>query len=123
MNKKTALISLYSDDVKGVPPLALLYLATALKKQGLESKIIHRNAKDFEEVIKEVEDYGPALVGMSVFTGYHNKKYVELSRYLNWSRIWITPPLTPISAALILKTKTAKSSSIPEGILWIWTII
>ena len=39
------------------------------------------NAKDFEEVIKEVEDYGPALVGMSVFTGYHNKKYVELSRY------------------------------------------
>jgi len=43
-NKKVALISLYSDDVKGVPPLALLYLATALKQNNHDAKIIHKNA-------------------------------------------------------------------------------
>lgn len=80
--KKTALISLFLDDVKGIPPLALLYLATALKKSGYESKIIHRNVKEIDKVIAEVEAYQPDLVGMSVFTGYHNKKYVELSRIL-----------------------------------------
>ncbi|MBU1131507.1 B12-binding domain-containing radical SAM protein [Patescibacteria group bacterium] len=80
-NKKVALISLYSDDVKGIPPLALLYLATALKKNGHQAKIIHKNASESGAVIKEVKDCQPDLVGMSVFTGYHNKKYVELSRF------------------------------------------
>ena len=81
-NKKVALISLYSDDVKGVPPLALLYLATALKQNNHDAKIIHKNASQFEEIITEVDEYRPDLVGLSVFTGYHNQKALELSRIL-----------------------------------------
>lgn len=80
--KKVALISLYSDDVKGIPPLALLYLATALKNHGHESKIIHKNANNSGDIVAEIEDYQPDLIGMSVFSGYNNKKYVALSREL-----------------------------------------
>ena len=80
--KKVALISLYSDNVKGVPPLALLYLATALKNNGHESKIIHKNANDSGDIVAEIENYKPDLIGMSVFSGYNNKKYVVLSREL-----------------------------------------
>jgi radical SAM superfamily enzyme YgiQ (UPF0313 family) len=80
MNKKVALISLFIDDVKGIPPLGLLYLATALKKSGIESKIIHRNVREIDNIIKEVNEYKPDLIGMSVFTGYNNIKYVELSQ-------------------------------------------
>jgi len=80
--KKVALISLYSKNTKGIPPLALLYLATSFKKNNIQSKIIYREGEEVKEIIKEVEDYKPDLVGMSVFTGYYNKKNIELSRIL-----------------------------------------
>ncbi len=80
--KKVALISLYSKNTKGIPPLALLYLATALKKNGYSAKIIYKDEDEVDGIIKEVENYKPDLIGMSVFTGYFNKKYIELSREL-----------------------------------------
>ncbi|MFH1523301.1 MAG: radical SAM protein [Patescibacteria group bacterium] len=82
ISKKVALISLYSRGVKDIPPLACLYLATALKKNGFDAKIIHEDANNYNKVVSDVEAYKPDLVGMSVFTGYNNKKYVELSRLL-----------------------------------------
>lgn len=82
MRKKIAIISLYADDVKGIPPLAPLYLATALKKNGYSVKIIHKNIKDVGRIITEIENYHPNLVGMSVFTGYNNKEYIQLSQKL-----------------------------------------
>ncbi len=82
ISKKVALVSLYLPDVKGIPPLGLLYLATALKQAGHDFKIIHKEAGMTGEVISEIEQYQPDLVGMSVFTGYNNKKYVDLSKDL-----------------------------------------
>jgi radical SAM superfamily enzyme YgiQ (UPF0313 family) len=89
--KKIALVSLCKGEVNSVPPLALLYLATALKKYGHEARIIHKNADDVIEVLKEIEEYEPVLVGMTVFTGYNNKKYADLSRALkkkNYTIVW-----------------------------------
>lgn len=80
--KKVALISLYSGTNKGIPPLAPLYLATALKKSGHEVKIIYKNGEQADIVVTEVEEYKPDLVGFSVFTGYYNKKNIEISRIL-----------------------------------------
>ncbi len=80
--KKVVLISLYSDEIRGVPPLGSLYIGTALKKNNFEIEIIHKNANDIVSIISEVEDYQPDLVGMSVFTGYNNRKYIELSQVL-----------------------------------------
>jgi len=80
--KKVALISIYNDDTKGIPPLGPLYLATALKKNGFEPKIIHKNARDFDAIQSEVEEFGPDLVGLSVFTGYLNQRCVALSQNL-----------------------------------------
>ncbi len=81
-NKKVALISLYSASARAVPPLASLYLGTALKKHNIEVKIFHELARDYKKVVSQIVDYKPDLVGMSVFTGYHNKIYVDLSREL-----------------------------------------
>lgn len=80
--KKVALISIYSEDTKGIPPLGPLYLATALKKNGIDAKIIHKSEKNSHEIESEIESYRPDLVGMSVFTGYLNRRYVELSKNL-----------------------------------------
>lgn len=81
-DQKVALVSIYNDNTKGIPPLGPLYLATALKKNNFEAKIIHKNAANFSEIEAEIEEFKPDLVGMSVFTGYLNKRYVELSRNL-----------------------------------------
>ncbi|MDO8667556.1 MAG: radical SAM protein [bacterium] len=81
-NKKVALISLYRDDTSGNPPLGSLYLATALKKNGFIPKIIFKSESQIGQIESEIENFKPALIGMSVFTGYLNKRYVDLSRQL-----------------------------------------
>ena len=81
-NKKIALISLRRDDTSGNPPLGSLYLATALKKNGFIPKIIFKSESQIGRIEPEIEDFKPALIGMSVFTGYLNKEYVDLSRKL-----------------------------------------
>ena len=54
--------------LSAIPPLGLLYLATALTKNGFGVKIIHRQAVEIDKIIGEIESYRPDLVGMSVFT-------------------------------------------------------
>jgi radical SAM superfamily enzyme YgiQ (UPF0313 family) len=80
--KKVALIFLYSEGGKGIPPLAGLYLATALKRSGHAVKIFHKDAKDLEKLIREIDEFKPDLIGQSVFTGYLNKINADLSRTL-----------------------------------------
>ena len=81
-NKRVALIALRSNDTKGISPLGPLYLATALKKSGFVPKIIYKKESEIDQIESEIADFKPDLVGMSVFTGYLNKQYVELSRQL-----------------------------------------
>lgn len=81
-NKKVALIALRRDDTGGHPPLGSLYLATALKKNGFIPKIIFKSESQIEQVEAEIENFRPDLIGLSVFTGYLNKRYVDLSKKL-----------------------------------------
>ncbi|OGF23816.1 hypothetical protein A3H09_01700 [Candidatus Falkowbacteria bacterium RIFCSPLOWO2_12_FULL_45_13] len=81
-NKKVALIALRDDNSKGISPLGPLYLATALKKNGHIPKIIYKKESQIGEIEPEIESFKPDLIGMSVFTGYLNKKYVDLSKGL-----------------------------------------
>ncbi|MDD4477038.1 MAG: radical SAM protein [Patescibacteria group bacterium] len=80
--KKVALVTLYAKDTRGIPPLGALYLATALKKNGFVPKIIYKESTEIEDVILEIENFNPDIVGMSVFTGFLNQNYVELSKKL-----------------------------------------
>ncbi len=82
ITKKVALVSLYPENTTPIPPSALLYLATALNKVGHESYVIYKSADDIEGIIKDIDELKPDLIGMSVFTGYYNKKYIDLSRTL-----------------------------------------
>jgi anaerobic magnesium-protoporphyrin IX monomethyl ester cyclase len=79
---KVALVGLYSENVEGYPPLGLLYIGTALKKNNNDVKIIHESAEKISSIVSEIERFKPELVGMSVFTGYHNTDYLELSKTL-----------------------------------------
>lgn len=81
-NKKIALIALRSNDTKGISPLGPLYLATALKKNGFIPKIIYKKESEIGQIEAEIADFKPDLIGMSVFTGYLNKQYVNLSKAL-----------------------------------------
>ena len=81
-NKKVALIALRSDSAKGISPLGPLYLATALKKSGFIPKIIYKKESEIDQIGPEIAEFKPDLIGMSVFTGYMNKHYVDLSRKL-----------------------------------------
>lgn len=77
--KKIVLVSLYGHGVKGIPPLGILYLATVLKKNGHSVEIVHEEAIQIEKLIGKIDGFKPDLVGMSVFTGYNNEFYADLS--------------------------------------------
>jgi len=116
-NKKIALIALRSDDTKGISPLGPLYLATALKKNGFTSKIIYKKASEAGQIEAEIEDFKPDLIGMSVFTGYLNKQYVDLSQALKargYLIVWgnAHPSLLP---GQVLKEKFIDFVVIGEG--------
>jgi len=56
----------YSSDADSVPPYALLYIGSALKRAGHDVKIIHQTDK----VVASVLAFNPTIVGISAFTGY-----------------------------------------------------
>ena len=116
-NKKIALIALRSNDAKGISPLGPLYLATALKKNGFLPKIIYKKESEVGQIEAEIEDFKPALIGMSVFTGYLNKQYVDLSKVLRakgYPIVWgnAHPSLLPEQ---VLKEKFIDFVVIGEG--------
>jgi len=103
-NKKVALIALRTDNTKGISPLGPLYLATALKKNGFIPKIIYKKESEIDQIELEIADFKPDLIGMSVFTGYLNKRYVDLSRKLK-------------SAGHLIVWGNAHPSLLPEQVL------
>jgi len=70
----------YSADSGSVPPYALLYLGSALKKAGHDVRIHHDS--DFWRVINEIKAFGPSLVGISAFTGYPVKLACEYAKII-----------------------------------------
>lgn len=56
----------YSADSQSVPPYAILYLGSALKRAGHDVKIVHQ----VEGVVESAIDFNPDIVGISAFTGY-----------------------------------------------------
>lgn len=62
------------------PPLGLLYVANALKKNGFNVKILHIPSNKVSDYVQEVVDLQPLFVGFSVFTGEAMRDYAWLSR-------------------------------------------
>jgi anaerobic magnesium-protoporphyrin IX monomethyl ester cyclase len=76
------------------PPLALLSLATVLKRQGFEIFVFDRDgfAGGSEEMVAAVADLGPDLVGLPLYTGVEEMREfgriaAELRRRLPRARI------------------------------------
>lgn len=58
----------YSSDAESVPPYALLYVGSALKRAGHDVKIFHDS--NFKKTIAGVLASNPDVIGISAFTGY-----------------------------------------------------
>jgi len=58
----------YGSDAESVPPYAILYIGSALKKAGYDVKIFHDS--DINKTVASVLAFNPDVVGISAFTGY-----------------------------------------------------
>ena len=54
-------------------PLALFYLASIAKSEGLEQKIIMGNYPEYPEWKEAIDKFNPSLMGLTVYTGNHTK--------------------------------------------------
>lgn len=65
---------------KGIthPPLAMLYLASMLVKEGIEVKIIDNNI--YENWEKTLKEFSPDVLGLSCLTGPAIKNAIEVSK-------------------------------------------
>jgi radical SAM superfamily enzyme YgiQ (UPF0313 family) len=70
----------YSVDSENVPPYALLYIGSILKKLGHDVRIYHE--ADIEKVQRGLLEFGPDIVGISAFTGYPVKLACDYARWV-----------------------------------------
>lgn len=59
-------------------PLALYYLASIAKSEGLEQKIILGRGPDYKEWREQIQSYNPSYIGLTVYTGNH----LDIGRFL-----------------------------------------
>ena len=66
------------------PPLGIGYLASYLKKEGIEVKIIDglRDRLNNEQILKKILEEKPDVVGISCLTAFYNE-VVNLSKMIN----------------------------------------
>lgn len=62
------------------PPLGLLYVANALKKNGFDAKIFHIPSDKLSMYVPQIVELYPLFVGFSVFTGEAMRDYAWLCK-------------------------------------------
>lgn len=106
VNKRIDLVNLASSFRKvedlSRPPLGLLYVGSALKKEGYDVRIHHIAQKDIDSTCAQILDRDPLYVGFSSFTGPAIKNTVSLMQKLKTSNpnikiVWggVHPSLVP----------------------------
>lgn len=79
MNELVVLISLKKADDIICPPFALMFVSSALKKEGYRVQVIHSSLEEAEKNISEVVAENPLFIGFSLFTGVYCKYSAILS--------------------------------------------
>lgn len=83
---KVVLISIATNpEATNVPPLGVLYTATALKKVGYEMIIKHLNPNDILDHVEEIINEKPLFIGFSTFTGTQLKSSAILAKKIKES--------------------------------------
>jgi radical SAM superfamily enzyme YgiQ (UPF0313 family) len=85
MQEKNNLICLFKIDnhiYKNVPPLGVLYLASALSKNGFQVEIYHIENSEIDAYAQMILNKNPLFVGFSVVTGWGVKHAVKFSRII-----------------------------------------
>jgi uncharacterized membrane protein YsdA (DUF1294 family) len=95
MQEKNNLICLFKIDnhiYKNVPPLGVLYLASALSKNGFQVEIYHIENSEIDAYAQMILNKNPLFVGFSVVTGWggqacsqiftHHKRQKSNSSYM-----------------------------------------
>lgn len=78
MNKRVALIKIWhGGNCQASPPLGLLFIGTALKKNGFQPRIFHLSKKDALSELNNIIEFDPMLIGVSVITGDPTNKIHE----------------------------------------------
>lgn len=72
---------LWSDGRPMYPPVAALYLATALRKAGCEPRVLHLLPSHLEQLKKEMEIERPSWIGFSVLTSPSLYPTLEASKH------------------------------------------
>lgn len=74
------LISLKKEDDIVCPPFALMFISSALKKNGYRVKVVHSSLEEAEARLPELLQEKPLFIGFSLFTGIYCKYSAILSK-------------------------------------------
>ena len=76
-------VSMLETDNDFYPPLGLLYVASILKKEGCEVKIINKvpDYSNYFSLISEIREFSPDAIGLSFMTSSYEKAF-DLSKVL-----------------------------------------
>ncbi len=82
---RVLLINPPSPEQLGAPLLGLQYVASSLLDRGCEVRVIDAAARyfdhDFEWIISEAEEFGPEMIGFSLFTRWVWHAYRLVDRF------------------------------------------
>ncbi|MBS3117894.1 B12-binding domain-containing radical SAM protein [Candidatus Woesearchaeota archaeon] len=91
MERPIVLINVSKPEDVRIPPLALLYVGGALKKEGYDVKVYSFSTRDIQKYAKEVAEIKPLYLGVSVFTGSKTRDSADFSKAVK-----AIDPTTPI---------------------------
>ena len=78
----------YSKDHSEVTlPLGILSVGSALKKSGIDVKLINITEKEIDRTAEEIIKLKPEFVGVSVMTGIQTRHSAELSKKIKESDV------------------------------------
>ncbi|MCD4694554.1 B12-binding domain-containing radical SAM protein [bacterium] len=82
MSKQIILVSISNPEDMHIPPLALLYVGGALKKEGYFVRVLHISTEELSKFAKKIVQLDPLFVGFSVITGNQTKASSDLSKLI-----------------------------------------
>lgn len=77
-----ALVKINTPEYRHVPPLGLLYVGHALRRQERDVKIFHCTPEEIPTVARDIVKKDPIFVGFSVLSGNQTKFCADMSRMI-----------------------------------------
>ena len=78
--KPIVLINVRDTTDSVLPPLGCMYVSSALKEAGYDTKVFHFTEKELDENVEKTIKLDPLFVGLSVITGNKTRHSAVFSR-------------------------------------------